>query len=206
MVRAGLVVPDFSVALELLRRIDRFAESGSAALAEFVDLLGFDKAILAAGVQEMYGSLPADLPIFPLDGAPELLNDLREQHQLALVTIGTSEKQMEKLKKAGIDSRIFSKISITEQRNKKLHYQMIVDDLGYSPGEVLVCGDRISLDLTPARELGFKTVQMRWGRGLNVSKTCGDIDYSISKISELKGIVSSLITFSSFYNEHTPSN
>ena len=195
---AGLDVPDFSAALDLLRCLDRSAESAKAALSEFVDILGFDKNILEAGVKEIYEKPSSDLPVFPLDGALELLYDLGQQHQLALVTVGRLSHQMEKLKKAGIDSRIFSKISVIEDRNKKPHYQRIVDELGYASTEVLVCGDRIPIDLIPARELGFKTVQMLWGRGLNSLKSRGDVDYFISKIGELKDIVNALVTFTSF--------
>lgn len=198
MVRAGLEVPDFSEALDLLRRLDRSAESARAALSEFIEILGVGRDLLDVGVKEIYDSLPQDIPIFPLDGALEMLSDLGHQHQLALVTVGKPAQQMQKLKKAGIDSRIFSKIAVTEERNKKPHYQMIVDELGYSPIDVLVCGDRVPVDLMPARELGFKTVQIQWGRGLNSLKHKGDVDYSISALGELKGIVNSLITFSSF--------
>lgn len=198
MIGAGLAVPDFSTALDLLRRIDRSAESAKAALSEFVDILGFGKNILEIGVKEIYEKPSSDLPVFPVDGALELLYDLGQQHQLALVTVGMLSHQMEKLKKAGIDSRIFSKISVIEDKNKKPHYQRIVDELGYASTEVLVCGDRIPIDLVPARELGFKTVQMLWGRGLNSLKSRGDVDYFISKIGELKDIVNALVTFTSF--------
>jgi putative hydrolase of the HAD superfamily len=198
MVGAGLVLPDFSEALDLLRRLDSVAESAGSALAEFVEILGADKRLFEVGVKEIYENLPLDLPVFPLEGALQLLCSLGQHHKLALVTIGKHSQQMEKLKKAGIDSRVFSKIAITEEKNKKPQYQIIVDELGHSPAEVLVCGDRISLDLIPARELGFKTVQVQWGRGLNPGKCRRDVDYSISKISELKDIVDSLMTFSSF--------
>lgn len=198
MIKAGLAVPDFSAALDLLRRIDRTAESARTALTEFVDILGFEKNILDVGVKEIYEKPSPDLPIFPTDGAVELLYELSQQHQLALVTVGSPIHQMDKLKKAGIDSRIFSKISVIEERNKKPHYQRIVDELGYSSSEVLVCGDRIPVDLIPARELGFKTVQMLWGRGLNSLKSRGDVDYFISRICELKDIVNGLVTFTSF--------
>jgi FMN phosphatase YigB (HAD superfamily) len=201
MVAAGLVLPDFFSSLEILRRLDKFAESARSALSEFIEILGVENRFFEIGVKEIYEKLPADLPIFPLEGAVELLADLGQQHQLALVTVGKSFVQLEKLKKAGIDSRIFSKISIIEERNKKPYYQMIVDELGYSTAEVVVCGDRAPIDLIPARELGYKTVQVRWGRGLNFESTGayrGDADYTIFKIGELKGIVNSLMTFSLF--------
>ncbi len=192
MILSGLAIPDFSEGLQLLRKINASAESSRAALSEFVDIHGFDKSFVEIGVKEIHETLPSDLPLFPLDGALELLDSLGQQHQLALVTVGIFSRQMEKLKKAGIDSRIFSKIFVSEEKGKLSHYQTIVDELGYSSSEVLVCGDRVPVDLRPAKELGFKTVQMLWGRGLNSNRTRGDVDYSISKLSELKDIVNDL--------------
>lgn len=198
MVREGLSIDNFQEALQLLRRLDSTSDSARSALAEFVEILGKEKSFFEVAVKEVYENLPHDLPIFPLDGALELLSDLGTQHQLGLVTIGKQALQMEKMKKAGIDSRIFSKIVVTEEKNKKPHYQMIMDELGYTPLEVIVCGDRMALDLVPARELGFKTVKMQWGRGLNTAGFKGEADYCISELKELKKIVSHLLTFSSF--------
>lgn len=190
MVDAGLVLPDFAEAVSLLRRLDRSAESARAALSEFTEIMGIGTEIFERGVHEIYEQPLADRPIFPLEGAIEVLLELRHCHQLALVTIGKHAYQMEKLKKAGIDSHLFSKIVVTQERNKKPHYQLIMDELGYFPKEVIVCGDRISLDLVPAEELGFKTVHVRWGRGTNGLKYRGD--HSILKIAELTEIVNSL--------------
>jgi putative hydrolase of the HAD superfamily len=190
MVNAGLVLPDFSEALSLLRRLDRSAESARAALSEFAEMMSAGTELFEMAVNEIYEQPLADRPIFPLEGAVEVLLELRHCHQLALVTIGKPAYQMEKLKKAGIDSHLFSKIIVTQERDKKPHYQLIMDELGYFPAEVIVCGDRISLDLSPAEELGFKTVHMRWGRGANGFKHRGD--HSILKMGELREIVNSL--------------
>jgi putative hydrolase of the HAD superfamily len=198
MVNEGLSVPDFALALDLLRRLDSTAESARSAVAEFIEILGADKRFTEIGIKEIYENSSLELPVVPLEGAIDILTELGLQHQLALVTVGKSHLQMEKLKKAGIDSRIFSKIAVTEERNKKPHYQTIVDELGYAPSEVIVCGDRIPVDLAPARELGFKTVQMQWGRGLNYTGFKGEVDYSISQLKEMKNIVNDLMTFSSF--------
>ena len=193
MVSHGLIVADFSEALALLRRLNSTADCARSAIAEFVEILGVDKNFYELAIKEIHKDLPPDWPIFPLEGALDLLADLGSQHQLALVTIGRHPFQMEKMKKAGIDSRIFSKIVVTEEKNKKPHYQMIVEELGYCPTEVLVCGDRIPLDLAPARELGFKTVKVQWGRGLNSSPHRGEVDYCIFRLKELKGIVYQLM-------------
>ncbi len=204
MVNQGLQVPDLNGSLDLLRRLNHTAESARRALSEFIEILGADKKFYEMGVKEIYQNISPDLPIYPLEGALELLTHLSEHHQLALVTIGDTAQQMNKMEKAGIDSLIFSKIAVCEDRNKKPHYQVIMDELGYLPSEVIVCGDRVALDLAPARELGCKTVQMRWGRGLSAPSVPsvmgfkGEVDYCISELKELKGIVSDIMTFSSF--------
>jgi putative hydrolase of the HAD superfamily len=198
MVTAGLVLDDFSSALELLRRLDSTSESAGDALSEFLEILGAGKTIFEVGMHAIYNTPISELPIFPLEGVLETLSHLGQRHQLALVSRGKYSYQVEKLKKAGIDSHFFSKIVVTEEGDKKFHYQTIVEELGFSGAEVLVCGDRILPDLIPARELGYKTVQMQWGRGLNMSKFRGDVDYAISEITQLTDIINSLMTFSSF--------
>jgi len=189
MVRQGLPIADFHESLQLLRRLDSTSDSARSALAEFVEILGADKIFFDIAVKEVYENLSPELPIFPLDGALDILSELSGNHQLALVTVGRQALQMEKMKKAGIDTRLFSKIVVTEERNKKPHYQMIVNELRCASSEVIVCGDRMALDLHPARELGFKTVKMQWGRGLNTVGLSGEVDYCISKLKELKKIV-----------------
>lgn len=198
MVKAGLELPDFAQGLELLRRLNETASSAKESLAEFIELLGADPLFLEIGTREIYESDLPDLPLFPLDGAVELLSFLKIYHRLALVTVGYPSIQMQKLKKAGIDTSVFSKILITQEIDKKPLYRAIVGELGVSSREVLVCGDRISRDLTPGRELGFKTVLMKWGRGLTATLPSRDVDYAISSLNELKGIINHWVSFSSF--------
>ncbi|MES2122952.1 MAG: HAD family hydrolase [Chlamydiota bacterium] len=198
MQKEGLQLEDFQASLELLRRLDSAAGSARDAISEFVEIVGADPRFAAVGIKEVYhGSLP-DLPIVSLKGVQETLFELSLQHQLALVSNGRPEIQLLKLKKAGIDSRIFSKIAVADERCKRERYQSIVEELGYSPSQVIVCGDRVSIDLVPGRELGFKTVHVQWGRGLNASAVFCDVDYSISEIADLKSIVGGLKTFSTF--------
>jgi FMN phosphatase YigB (HAD superfamily) len=198
MIAAGLYVSSYNDALELLKRINKTALSSSDAISEFIEIIDGTAEHLQIGKEKLYTDMPADVPVFPLDGAGELLTELAQDHELALVTMGKSAIQMEKLKKAGIDSTLFSNIVVSEDRNKKIHYKRLAEEGRYFSNEVLVCGDRIPFDLTPAKELGFKTVHMRWGRGLNSQGRKGDVDYQISTLKELKDIVSHLMTFSFF--------
>ena len=119
----------------------------------------------------------------------EILSELVRKHTLAIVTYGKKQFQLEKLKKAGIDTSIFSRIVVSESKDKKPHYQALLKELDIPASEVLVCGDRIHRDLSPAKELGFKTVHLRWGRGLGEIAQEGTVDFSIAHLSKLKVIV-----------------
>lgn len=194
MIEAGLPVLDPSSAIQLLRRLDAASTSARDTLSEFLEILGAEERFFQIGVEVVYGDLPEEISVFPLEQAVEILVELKECHQLALVSIGEPEQQMAKMKKAGIDSTMFSKIVISQSRDKKLHYQAIVEELGFAPQETIVLGDRIAVDLSPAKELGYKTVQMRWGRGLNhpmtPSKT--DVDFTITELRQIREIISVL--------------
>lgn len=194
MIEAGLVVDNPEEALQLLKRLDTAAESARSTLSEFLEILGADERFFQIGVEEIYGDLPSDISIFPLEQAQEILMELKESHQLALVSIGKSDLQFAKMKKAGIDSTIFSKIVISEERDKKPHYQAIVEALGYTPQETMVCGDRVAIDLSPAKELGCKTIHMRWGRGLSSipMPSKSDVDFAINDLKQIREIVSIL--------------
>lgn len=194
MMQAGLEIPDREEALELLKRLDIAAESARATLSEFLEILGAEEKFYSIGIDVVYGDLPEDISIFPLDQAIETLTELKETHQLALVSVGKSEQQLAKMKKAGIDSTIFSKIVISEDRDKKPHYQNIVDELGFVPQDTLVCGDRVLIDLIPAKELGCRTVHIRWGRGLNPTDSLSKekVDFTITELTQLKEIITAL--------------
>lgn len=197
MVEAGLHVGDFQEALTILKRLDTAAESASQTLLEFLEIMNGDKKFYEIGHAEVYGPLPQDFPVYPIDQAIDLLLDLSLGHQLALVSMGKPEQQLLKLKNAGIDSTIFSKICISEDRDKKPHYKVILDELGFAPAQTLVCGDRVKRDLSPAKELGCITVHMQWGRGLSSLLSslphciARDVDHVIKKLREIKDILTS---------------
>lgn len=192
MRRAGLEVGDPEEALATLKRLDGSSESAAHTLQEFLEILGAGEKFFEIGHREVYGPLPPEIPVFPLEGAVKLLEDLVDSDQLALVSTGIFEQQLFKLKKAGIDSTIFSKIMISPDRDKKPHYQAVLEELGFSPSQTFVCGDRIKRDLRPAKELGCKTVQMKWGRGLAESllmPSSPEVDFCIRTLSQLKELL-----------------
>lgn len=103
---------------------------------------------------------------------------------LALVTIGNREFQLQKIKKAGLELSIFSKIMVPEDNNKKPCYRALLNEFSDDPARCVVVGDRVRTDLLPAHELGFRTVHMRWGRGQRPVNEPW-IDHSIRELPEL---------------------
>ncbi len=184
----GLPIQDFSAAYAELMEINANCPRSKDTLHRFVAKRGGDPKLAEKAFEEMITPLPADFTIPTTPHAKEILEFYRKSHTLALVTGGHPPFQREKLKKAGIEPSIFSKIAIPEDSIKKPYYEGILKEFSVTPAQVWVCGDRIAMDLMPAYELGFKTIHMRWGRGAQ-AKCEKWIHYAISDLSELKGII-----------------
>lgn len=189
LVAAGVNFPSSEKALELLLRLNETAPSAKHALEEFFEINGLDELFLPLAIKAVYDDIPSSLSVEPQDMALDILTILSETHKLAIVTVGKEDLQLLKLKKAGIHSELFSKIIVTQERNKKNHYRSLQAELDMDPAEVIVCGDRIAIDLTPAKELGFKTVHMRCGRGVHSKGNKSDVDFTISHLSEITEIL-----------------
>ena len=183
LLRAGLPVSD--EALAELAALNSRVKTTKEAVTQYVRQRGGDVDL---ALKELVTPLPPDFTIPTTPHAKEILKLFAASHTLALVTGGFPPFQLEKLEKAGIDSSIFSKIGIPEDSIKKPFYEGLVREFSIPADQVLVCGDRIPMDLAPARELGFTTVHMRWGRGRQM-ETEKWIHYSISNLDELRGIV-----------------
>lgn len=189
MVKEGLELQDFSLALEQLLRLDKKSESAKSALEEFFEINEFHPRFLPIATHEVYHVFSDEIPVFPMEDALEELAFLSLQHQMAIVSVGKTEHQMWKLKKAGIDSSLFCKILILEERNKKKSYESIIEELNLSPKEVIVCGDRIPIDLAPAKQLGCVTVHIKKGRGLYSLESSREVDFTITNLSQMKDIL-----------------
>lgn len=189
MREAGLVLPDWEKAEKMIRQLDETKESAKETLIEFLEIHGAEKKFLEIGLKEVYENLSLDMPILPVEGALELLEDLKVEHDLAIVTHGKEERQLAKMKKAGIDHTLFCKIVATEHPNKKSHYQTLMQEREISSREVLVLGDRIAGDLLPAKELGCKTIHVKRGRGRHQSGSRQNVDYAITQLGDVKEIL-----------------
>ncbi len=120
--------------------------------------------------------------------ALEIIEELAREHTLALVTAGRRLQQLLKLEKAGLSNKYFNSIDVTHMRGKKNIYTSLLKKWDTKPSKILVVGDRIATDLQPARELGMKTIYLRWGRGRKMTGLKTDVDYTIDTLKQLTAI------------------
>jgi len=186
LIEDGAEVADFEKAYSELLALSDASPRSKDALLRFAAQVGCQKT--ARALAELTAPLPPGFTVPTTPHAKTVLMDLRERSLLALVTGGHPPFQREKMEKAGLEPSIFSKIAIPEDSVKKPFYQAIAAEFSLEPESIWVCGDRIEMDLVPARELGFRTAHMRWGRG-RMGKSPDWVDRPISTLSELKGIV-----------------
>ncbi len=185
MIADGAKIENFDAAYGELLALNQKCMSSKDTIFLFAAKVGGDPE---RAVKELIAPLPENFQIPMTPGAKEILNYLIPITNLSLVTGGYPPFQAEKMKKAGLDPSIFSKIAIPEDSVKKPFYMECIKEFFLNPNEIWVCGDRIEMDLVPAYELGLKTIHMRWGRG-KVTKSPEWVDRSIETLRDLKGII-----------------
>ncbi|MCB1106885.1 MAG: HAD family hydrolase [Chlamydiia bacterium] len=188
----GLTMANFNRSYEELIRLNTYHTSSKEALKEFLEINQAPPPCLDVALQAVYERPIFEGSIQPLEDAIEVLGELSKSHPLVLVTKGKERIQREKMKRAGISTEFFTKLYFCEEGEKKKIYQKVSEEMGISPLNALVCGDRISLDLTPAKLLGYKTVQIKWGRGLGNTGFKKDVDYTILYLKELLPLLENL--------------
>jgi FMN phosphatase YigB (HAD superfamily) len=188
LVETHQISGDFEQNYKELLAINQMMKSSQDSLAHFIESKGGNMASCGLAIETLRAPLPDHLHIPTTPNAKEILTFLKKFSILACVTIGHPVFQEQKLKKAGLDTGLFSRIAVSENRGKRPYYQELAGQFAASPKEVWVCGDRVDADLVPAHELGFHTIHMRWGRGL-LEKGRDWIEHSISSLKELQGII-----------------
>lgn len=168
--------------------IDRACTSSKESVLKFLKGIGGER-FFDDVISEAHGEIDDDHPVKRREGVLEFLERMKGMHIFSLVTLGKEANQLKKLKNAGIDSSIFAIIKILKVGDKGKAYEEVVKRLGFSKGDTIVCGDRIALDLEPAKLLGLTTVHMRFGRGKNFKRDRKIVDHEICSFSELETIV-----------------
>lgn len=159
------------------------AKSSIDAVKQFAQNKGLSNHFLAQA-KEILGNdqLPKKVSMLPL--AKPILNHLKKDFKLFLVTFGNKSLQMAKMKSAGIDKGYFCKIVVTDQPDKRCAYQALFEEFSLDPHKGIVIGDRVDRDLKPAKELGCYTVHMKWGRRSNQEIDQMKIDRQVEHLSD----------------------
>ena len=189
MISAGLSVQDPHAAEEMLLRMNLAAFSTRDLLEEFVELVRGGAEFVKVGMHEIE---KVDLDQYEIDlayDAIEILEELKQESILALVTRGNEEMQREKLKFFGISPSLFCEVIITTFFDKGKHYEYLRAKYGFSPHEMIVIGDRVDSDLAPAKQMGAITVHMKKGRGANSRPNKEIVDHTIYQLKELVAIL-----------------
>jgi putative hydrolase of the HAD superfamily len=196
IVKNGFIPPNILEAKKKLLSIFDESLSTKDSIYSFFKHYNIDRKYLDIFFNHVYFS-QIETNITPRNGALNILKSLCLDHKLALVTFGEQKRQLEKLKKAGIDSSIFSKIVVTSKKNKGLHYKKIAKSFNFLQNEIFVIGDKIDLDLMPAKKLGYNTIQMMNNRnrlqkkyGLDMKKV---VDFQISCLTDLAKVIKIII-------------
>ena len=193
MIQQGLTVESKEGAHKTMCTIDQTTASGKETIQQFCKQVN-QPSFAELGIKEYYENIDptkVEIPCMPF--AKELLEQLNREHQLALVTFGKKDQQLQKIKHAGIDKSAFKRVHITSQRDKDLYYKQLMRSLNFNEEQTVVIGDSIERDLLPAKRLGVQTIHFRSGRGKHVQYTTETTpSFSITSLKEVVGIIDRL--------------
>ena len=175
-------------ALKRLVAINRRAARTQDAIRAFGQEVGATQGLIEDALNQLKEPLPKNFSVSTTPNAKEILSFYSNQATLALVTVGHPPFQKEKAEKAGLELSIFSKIAIPENSFKRPFYEALAKEYSTNSKNIWVCGDRVSVDLQPAYELGFRTIHMRWGRGEQEPEYPW-LDGTVRDLNELRKII-----------------
>jgi putative hydrolase of the HAD superfamily len=150
--------------------------------------------ISRAGRAEFYQpNLPKNLE--PIPGSHQLLEKLKSQYTLFLVTAGHIPTQLKKIELLKI-SNYFSEIRYVDPQKGETKYQTFVEiknDSHIDTQRILCVGNRLDNEIQAANRLGFDTCFVRFGEHRHqkpiqeMEKPSFIIDH-ISQIEEICGL------------------
>lgn len=170
---------------ERLLELDQLSPDIQTTFARFVAEGDKGPEWTARALAAYYGPLPADQPIPLLEGVRDLLTELHGRIRLVLVTLGEVEQQWEKVRRSGLPLELFDRVEVIAEGPKGGVYRAMADLFGAAPSEVVVCGDKVEVDLKPAKELGYTTVHMRWGHAGLREEGGRYVDWAVKTPTEL---------------------
>jgi len=162
--------------------------------------LGFDDPHLAFELGRAYGAARRErLLLFP--GARELLDDLKGNVLLGVITNGPADIQREELQDLGIEDCfdfVFIEGEMGEGKPAPRVMQRATEAAGGDPTRIMMVGNSYRHDIVPAQEAGWRTCWIRRDTDVPVTSRTGKVeelpegmaqpDLTIGHLDELREI------------------
>jgi putative hydrolase of the HAD superfamily len=97
-------------------------------------------------------------PVRLLDGVPEVLHELAQEHRLILITKGDLVHQTRKVTTSGLD-HLFDHVEIVLEKDVAT-YLKVFQDISVDPQRVCMVGNSVKSDILPILELGGHAVHI----------------------------------------------
>jgi FMN phosphatase YigB (HAD superfamily) len=141
----------------------------------------------------MFDSHGIDGPVALYPEVYDVVTDLATRHMLVLLTAGERPNQWDKILQTDIVRNFNHVMIVTEKGHKKftmLEVLRRIPEVTSSNNEVIVCGDRIDLEIKFANELGYTSVRMRRGKYKGDAPRLKDEepDHTVYNFLELRAI------------------
>ncbi|MCY6353990.1 HAD family hydrolase [Clostridium sp. ZS2-4] len=134
------------------------------------------------------------------DDSLKVLNQLKENYKLGLITDGLASVQWNKIKLLDLE-KYFDNIIVTDDLGREywkphiLAFKNMAEKFDFSPDECVYIGDNPNKDFLGAREIGYKTIRITREEGDHIKVRLDkeyEGDYDISSLNELISIVESI--------------
>ncbi|MFH1978298.1 MAG: YvcK family protein [Candidatus Aenigmatarchaeota archaeon] len=149
-----------------------------------------DDKILEAG-KKAYNSDDVQ-DIKPFEGAIEVLDELKKECKLILLTTGVHSRQEKKIKALGLGDK-FDHIIINDievGHTKREHFIEVLSNLELDPRQIVCFGDNPFSEIEIANNLGITSIRMLHGRFKGASPTdMAKSDYEITNVKELPDLI-----------------
>jgi putative hydrolase of the HAD superfamily len=97
-------------------------------------------------------------PVRLLDGVPEVLHELFQEHRLIMITKGDLVHQTRKVTTSGLD-HLFDHVEIVLEKDVAT-YTKVFQDISVDPQRVCMVGNSVKSDILPILELGGHAVHI----------------------------------------------
>ena len=148
----------------------------------------YDENVVEAGIKS-YTNPEFEKLIIYLD-TKEVLEKLKENHKLILISQGNLENQNKRIDVLGIRD-YFDEILLCEHSRKEEVFKKVFSNLELKADKILVVGDRIDNEIKIGNELGMQTCRIMKGKYkiLKPKFKIEEPDYVINNLKGLYGIL-----------------